>query len=518
MAVFLTDALNYLVGYPYGCSEQIASRLDAIAIVQRGLNVPNLSDKFKLKKVKYQNREYTIEELVEIGLAELYNNQQGDGGFAYWAGGRSSFHLTLHVVDTLYNLSLAGFEINENSLKRAADFLYKRITSYSSIYDDNNNIILTAYTLLRLPSYKNNSVLKQKVIGVVNNDLFLQEQISNSTLAYLAILLAEDFTPALKDKVMTVLENRIDIDSRGAFLESNKNFFWWYYETPIKNTALYVKALTAQKSDNPIIDKSIRWLLRSRFKDGAWGSTNSTLSVVDAFTDFLQWKRETESEFELEVFVEDKLEGSFDFNPQTILDQFQKEISLNALNFNKNNTIKFQKTNRNELPNSLYYDIALRYYLPADQIPPRDEGFSIQRNIYKLEDKENKTPILKAKVGEVLRVNLQITVPAHRNFVIIEDYIPSGFEIVNLDLATEEKSLRLQERELEGREFWPSFKEIRDDRVFLYNERVSPGVYEFDYYVRVLTKGRFTHLPAVVSEMYFPENFGRTDGRFFEVE
>ena len=91
-------------------------------------------------------------------------------------------------------------------------------------------------------------------------------------------------------------------------------------------------------------------------------------------------------------------------------------------------------------------------------------------------------------------------------------------EIINLNLTTEEKSLKLQEKELKGREFYPDFREIRDDRVFLYKKRVSPGVYEFDYFVRVLTKGKFSHLPAIVSEMYFPENFGRTDGRYFEVK
>jgi len=43
-------------------------------------------------------------------------------------------------------------------------------------------------------------------------------------------------------------------------------------------------------------------------------------------------------------------------------------------------------------------------------------------------------------------------------------------------------------------------------------------VYEFDYYVRALIRGKFTHLPAVVSEMYFPENFGRTNGGYFEIK
>ncbi|MCH7605298.1 Ig-like domain-containing protein, partial [Patescibacteria group bacterium] len=59
LAVFLSDALNYLIQYPYGCSEQISSRLNAIAIVKHGLNLPNVGDKFQLEKILYQGKEYT---------------------------------------------------------------------------------------------------------------------------------------------------------------------------------------------------------------------------------------------------------------------------------------------------------------------------------------------------------------------------------------------------------------------------------------------------------------------------
>jgi len=522
LAVFLSDALNYLLKFPYGCSEQIASRLNAIAIVQRGFNLPNLADKFKLEKIKYQDREYTIEEVVEIGLAELYNNQRGDGGFSYWRRGKSDFYLTLHIVDTLHNLSLAGFGINQNSLNRAAGFINSEIRkgrwSYESENEYKNRLILASYTLFRLPSFEGDYFLKQKITQIVNDDLFIREQISNASLAYLANLLTRGFGSSLKNKIFTILDNRIDIDSRGAFLETGQNIIWRYYETPIKNTALYLKASVADRRESPILDKVLRWLLNNRKKDGAWGSTNNTITVIDAFTDFLQWKRETESNFTLELFINDKTEGSFDFNPETILDQFRKEVSLEDLEFNKNNVIEFLKTNHNQLPNNLYYDLSLKYYLPVEQIPPRDEGFSIVREFYKLDDKENKNPLLEAKVGEVLRGHLQITIPATRNFVMVEDYIPAGMEIVNLELATEEKSLRLQERELEGRDFRSDFKEIRDDQLFLFKENLGPGVYEFDYYVRALIRGKFTHLPAVVSEMYFPENFGRTNGGYFEIK
>ncbi len=520
LAVFLPDALNYLIQYPYGCSEQIASKLNAIAIVKRGLNLPNISDKFQLKKVIYQDREYSVDELVEIGLSKLYHNQQGDGGFSYWRQGRSDFYLTIHVVETLNNLSLAGYNIDKERLQRAVDYLYRKITTDRRLYRDKNTVIFTSYTLFRLPGFSGErySGLRRKIIQIANDELFINDQINNTSLAYLAIVLSQKgFDLRLRDRIFTALENRIDIDARGAFLEQSRETYWRYWETPIKNTSLYLKALVATKSKNPIIDKTVRWLLNSRSKDGAWGSTNNTLSVIDALVDYLEWKKETEANFNLKILVNDQVKEDFEFRPDNILEQLKVEVAVPELKINDINIIEFLKNNRDRLHNSLYYDLALRYYLPADRIPPRDEGFSITREFYRLDDKENKTPLYKAKVGEVIRGHIQITVPKTRSFVLVEDFIPAGMEIVNLDLATEQKSLRLQEKELQNREFIPDFKELRDDRVVLFKERVSPGVYEFDYFIRVLIPGKFIHLPAIVSEMYFPENFGRTDGRYFEV-
>ncbi|MDP2927027.1 MAG: alpha-2-macroglobulin family protein [bacterium] len=520
LAVFLSDALNYLIQYPYAGSEQIAARLKAIAIVKKGLNLPNLGDKFQLEKVKYDGREYSIDELVEIGLAQLYNNQRDDGGFAFWRGGGSSFYATLSAVEALQNLSLAGFRINQNSLERAANYLNQEITSQDYLYRDENNVILAASALSQLPDWPSRTVLKQKVTEIARNDLFIKERSSNTSLAYLAILMSErsgDFPVALKQKIFETLNNRVDIDSRGAFLEPNQNRLWYYYETPIKDTALYLKALSKDQSENPFLDKVVRWILNSREKDGAWGSTNNTLQVVDAFTDYLNWKKETESDFSLSLQVNDNPADNFRFEPRTILDQFKKLIPLKELKFNENNLVKFIKEDLNSSNNGFYYDLVLKYYLPADQIAPRDEGFSITRSFYRLDDAKNEKPVVEAKTGDVLRVNLQITVPKSRHFVAVEDYIPAGLEIVNLDLATEQKSLRLQEKELTNSEFQPSFKELRDDQAFLFTENLEPGVYEFDYYVRAMAKGNFIHLPARAYEMYFPENFGRTAGSYFVV-
>ena len=535
LAVFLSDALKYLIQYPYGCSEQIASKLSSIAIVKKGLNLPNLGDKFQLPKVRYGNNEYSIEEAVEIGLNEIYNNQDFSGGFHDWRGWRydekPDFYLTLHVVDALYNLSSAGFSVNQSKFKLAADYLRTEISKgkwqYESEFDYKNRLILATFTLSKLSDLKSDLFLRERVIKIANDISFLNDQVSMSALAYLAIILTGDFDKNLQQKVFKNLDNRINIDARGAFLEPGKNSLWYYYETPIKDTALYLKFLTASKSSNPMTEKVLRWILNSRQKDGAWGSTNNTITVIDALTDFLKWKRETESDFDLELLINSASQGSFRFNKETILNQFNRELALDNLKFNENNILHFSKTDNNKLPNAYYYDMALKYYLPIDQIPSRDEGFSISREFYKTDDKGNKNPLKEAKVGDVLRVHWQITVPKSGNFVMVEDFIPAGMEIVNLELATEQKSLLLEDEYKKDREYWkahfdrslyPDFQELHDDRAFVFKNNLAPGVYEFDYYVRVLTKGTFNHLPAQVSEMYFPENFGRTAGGYFEIK
>ena len=429
-----------------------------------------------------------------------------------------------------------------------------------------------------------NNYLSQKITEITGDTKFVREDISNVSLAHLAVLLSKGYPASVKNEVFKTLENRISIDGRGAYLGQYKNqWLWEYYETPIKDTALLLKAFTADKRQNPIIDKVLRWILRSRAKDGAWGSTNNTVSVIDALTDFLEWKRETESEFDLSLNLDGKEKMKYVFDQDTILNVFETFIPTKDFAIGKMSLLDFYKTNKNNLSNTFYYDMLLKYFLPIDTVPPRDEGFAISREFYRLDDEKNEGPLAEAKVGDVLKGHLTIVVPKDRNFVSIEDFIPAGMEIVNFKLATEDKSLQKQKQEnpyfrdyFQGgrgaldnqntasdrgggfyeyaagigtsfrnllalisfggiggtdeladdeynpkeraRTFFADAEESHDDRLFLFRERLPAGVYEFDYFVRALIPGKYHHLPAVASEMYFPENFGRTSGGYFSIK
>ena len=533
LAVFLSDGLNSLLSFPYGCSEQIASKLDAMAIVKKGLNLENIGDKFEIEEIDFEGEKYTLDEALEKGLARLYESQNSDGGFIYFSNWNSNYHLTLHIARTLINLKKAGLEIDESKLRKSFDFILQKIR-----YDDRqsrSNIIFAA------------ALFSQDLIGeeylkaiipflkgkVLNDEKFLNEEIRNIELASLAILLAENpdhFSQNIKNKIYSILENRIRIDARGAHLPVGTNRLWQFYETTEKDTALLLKALVADGKDNKIMDRILRWLLKSRSKDGAWGSTNSTLAVIDAFTDYLVWSEENKSDFSLDVVLDGRKAETFDFTAETILEQPSFEIEpLSEIPLGETVRLDFLKTDRNDKQNNFYYDIALKYFLPIDSIPPRDEGFTISRNFCSLDDKKCEEPITQAKVGDVLRGRLKIIVPEQRNFVAIEDFIPAGVELINFNLATEDRGLieasrsaedsknQISSRQGYDRILRPRRQEMRDDRLFLFDESLRPGTYIFDYFVRVLVPGKFHHLPAVISEMYFPENFGRTRGSYFEV-
>jgi uncharacterized protein YfaS (alpha-2-macroglobulin family) len=293
---------------------------------------------------------------------------------------------------------------------------------------------------------------------------------------------------------------------------NENNFYYAYFESTISDTALYLDSLALSRRETSINDKIVRWLLASRDKDGARGSTQNSLAVVEAFTDYLNWKKETTANYVLDTNLNGKTISTYGFNKSTILNQDLKSVPVSNLKVNNYNPLVFNKNGQG----SLYYDLALKYYLSGN-VQPRDEGFTITRQFYALGDKDSKNPIQTARAGDLVREHLTVIAPVTRNHVQIEDYIPAGMEIVDLSLATETKSLRLNEVQVKAPEISPDFKEIRDDRAYIYTNQLNPGVYEFDYYVRALVPGSYMQLPAIVSEMYTPENFGRTSSSQFQV-
>lgn len=555
LALYLKGALEYLVSFPYGCSEQIASKLSAIALIKRAHAAKNNLKAFEETKIEFEGQSYAPNDLIEIGLSRMYANQTSDGGFTYYPGMPSNFYLSIHVLNTLLDIRRAGYDVTQSVLESAARFVANGALYDDRYRKDRDLVIIAAYALERAGEATGwENPLRHRIIESAGNKKFIRETASNLSLSFLALIFSGGNYPvSLRDEVLASLENRLTIDSRGAFMKTgNRSIVYEYYETPVKDTSLLLRSWVKAKKDHPLADKVLRWLLRSRAKDGSWGSTNNTLSAVEALTDYLEWKKESDSNFELSILIDGALKNTVVFDRSTSEKTFSLELPVKDIPKGKTHAIDFVKKNLNSLANTFYYDLSLTYFLPINAVPPRDEGFAIERALYRLDDAEFADPVTAAGVGDVLRGVLRITVPEERRFVAVEDFIPAGTELVNMRLATEDQSLRKDDsRSLHGmgagytqknsfaaalgignnelpdefysgtlkprEKLYADAEEMRDDRLFLFRERLPAGVYEYEYIIRALVPGEYHHLPAVVSEMYFPENFGRSKGDYFTV-
>ena len=569
LAVFMTDALEYMVTYPYGCSEQLSSSLSTIAIMKRALSVPNVKGSFD--SLMFQGVTYTTDTVVKDGLSRIYETQTEDGGFAYYKGMKPNLFLTTHVLLALNELKTSGYEVRPDVLTRATAYIEKEmVTEYTQYPDANKDSLILSEYALRQANGGGDTTLTKYVKTLIADNGFLNEKVSGQSLAYLAIMTATNFSVNESSRVYTALTNRIDIDGRGAYLKNiSQAFAWGEGENSVVNTALLLKAFVAHKDQNTTLPNVLRWLLASRDSSGVWGGTHNTFVVVDAMVAYLTWQHETESHFTLKGLLDGAELFTHEFSSQNIFETFTKFVPIANFTREKLIPLVFEKTGDVRKKSNFYYDMALKYFLPVENIPPRDEGITISRDLFALTDADGKTPLAQAKVGDIVRGRITVIAPAEYSHVSVEDMIPAGFEIVNFNLATEDQSLQnngTQNGDNQGGEgsmgyvppaphslsaqvfgafksffgfgqstvsisapgfgvttqvpsrvLHPSHTESHDDRLFLYVDTMSPGVYQYEYFLRALVPGTFKYLPARAEELYFPEVFGRTSGGMFRV-
>jgi hypothetical protein len=218
----------------------------------------------------------------------------------------------------------------------------------------------------------------------------------------------------------------------------------------------------------------------------------------------------------------------------------QQKIAIKELVANEANRLTFS---RGPGDGVMYYTAHLRVFQPVEDLQPvEDRGIIVQRR-YTLasctETDRNKCPeVNTAKLGDVIRVDLTLIVPHDIYYLVMEDPLPAGAEAVDTGLAT--TSLLAQGANLQPQPqpipygpavksvgpvaesmmspywywwHWYSRSELRDEKVVLFADYLYRGTYEYSYTMRATLAGEYKVIPTVANEFYFPEVFGRSDGR-----
>ncbi len=169
---------------------------------------------------------------------------------------------------------------------------------------------------------------------------------------------------------------------------------------------------------------------------------------------------------------------------------------------------------------NLYYDAYLSTTLPVESIQPLDQGMSLARQYFTLDDSKN--PITEIGRGELVRVRLTMVVPDALHYVVIDDPLPAGLEAVDASIMTDTQVpsiYTVQDYNERGWGWWYfDHIELRDEKVVLSSDYLPAGTYVYTYLARASTAGTFKVIPPTASEFYFPDVGGRGAGSVFTVK
>ncbi|MEM1349240.1 MAG: hypothetical protein AAGI01_11835, partial [Myxococcota bacterium] len=301
------------------------------------------------------------------------------------------------------------------------------------------------------------------------------------------------------------------VTSGQAHLQDDEGeLYWMTMSSQVRSDALALQAILRVDYGGDLRDQFARGLLVGR-RGGRWVSTQSNAFALLALSEYFERVEGTAPKYDVAVGVGDDVVATQSFRGRALGHQ-RLVIPMRDIAANEGRLLTLQRSGSG---GPLYFTLKLKY---ADSEPPKAErhgGFSLRREYFYAEGERAGEPVEDLALGDIVQVRLTIVAPEERHYVAIEDPLPAGFEAINTSFATTSQrtaQLNSAKGELRGDWYWsrwwwrPSFDhtEQRDDRVLLFANLMSPGVYSHSYLARATTPGTFTAPAARVEEMYHP--------------
>ncbi|HEY4688728.1 MAG TPA: Ig-like domain-containing protein [Anaerolineae bacterium] len=517
LAAATVDGLDYLEHYPYECAEQTVSRFLPNVLTYRALRELGVRD---------PELEARLPALVREGLDRLYLQQRDDGGWGWWIGdSNSNVHLTAYVVYGLLQAREAGFDVSAEAILRGEQFLLNNLTDLGSI-DSFREANRQAFVLFVLGE-------DGKAPPDRLNDTFeAREKLSHYGQAFLAMALSASGDASHAERINTLLSdlnNSVILSATGAHWEED-DYDWWAMNTDTRSTAIILSALARLDPNNALNPNVVRWLMVAR-KAGIWETTQETAWALIGLTDWMRLTGELNPNYDYAVFLNEASIGEGRFTPENVRESVKLTVAIEDLLRDVGNRLTIA---RGDGDGRLYYTAHLKVYLPVEEIEPADRGIIVTRR-YTLascaQANRNECPeVNEVKLGDVIRVDLTIIAKHDLYYLVVEDPLPAGAEAIDRGLATTsllEQAPTLSPVDGGPRPYydfywywwnWYSRSELRDEKVVLFTDYLAKGTYEYSYTMRATYPGEYKVIPTVAQEFYFPEVFGRSDGRLLTIQ
>jgi uncharacterized protein YfaS (alpha-2-macroglobulin family) len=185
----------------------------------------------------------------------------------------------------------------------------------------------------------------------------------------------------------------------------------------------------------------------------------------------------------------------------------------------------------------LYYAARLRYAPAEPAAASVNAGIEVRRELSVERGGEWVLlgDVAEVRRGELVRVDLFVSLPTARHFVVVDDPVPGGLEPVNRDLANASLvdadagafrpaggSWWFERGDWRGygTSRWSFYhQELRHDAARFYSEYLAPGNYHLSYSAQAIAVGEFAIMPTHAEEMYDPDVYGKSaSGRLVVAE
>lgn len=336
------------------------------------------------------------------------------------------------------------------------------------------------------------------------------------------------------EQIKNIASNGLVYNPRGALLGSAGVGSRLEATTRFLET-LAIMGPTTLKEYEQITDQMQRWIISQKQKDGSFGSTADTSDVIRSLAHVMRATGElSDVNMQAKISLDGTSVDEKGIDQKNKLEVFSKVMDLSKLQDDSN--LHFEKTGQGNLS----YEIAMNYRIPAKDVVSRDEGFFVEQTSFDYNEyksiknmKEQEwanylsgsiafkdlkyskdivsylKPIDILTVGKLVYVYNRIITGEARDQVAFEGFIPSGSELVNPELATENIGRDASQKHLYENVF--EHEEYQNDRYFGTVRSMEPGIYAFGYIIRPTHVGTFELLPSRAFEFYHPEVFGRVN-------
>lgn len=491
----LFSALEYLTGYPYGCVEQTMSSFLPNIVVARAMKELNVGGNVNTTE---------LQKKVRAGLDRLYSMHHEDGGWGWWTWDDTHPFMTAYVTAGLVDARDAGYKVDSERLHRARTSIEKQCDSLRD-----NNPDLRAYMVYALARAGGEAKPRLEKAWAERSAM------SGYGLSLLGLAARE-----LKDPRAAEIASMLEAKA----MHAGTDVYWETKRDPLLDfpldaspeaTAFAVKFLAAQKPDSALLPAAVVWLINHRDQGYYWASTKQTAMVIFGLTDYVKQSGELRPDYTATVSVNGKQVLTRKFTAADALSATPVRVTVQGMNAADTNTVEITRSGSGQL----YWSARAEGFVPAAQPIQRGSVPSITREYFLLSPSQEQgrvtyrmSPLAgDVRVGDLLAVRLTVK-GAEGHYLLIEDPIPAGTELVNDDNRYE-----LRDRPPWWMR-WSERRELRDNRAAYFERHFgSRDERQFTHLLKVTHAGRFAVSPARVVPMYEPGSISTTEGRTLEV-